>query len=95
MLEVSHAIRLLLIINDLRFDSYKKEKSVASLLMLRSFLLIQCFSSAYGIRTRVPGVRGRYPRPLDESAIVAKKFFLSLCGSWGIRTPGTVTRTAV
>ena len=38
------------------------------------FFLFRLPCSAYGIRTRVPGVRGRYPRPLDESAIGAKRF---------------------
>ena len=32
--------------------------------------MLLSLGSAYGTRTRVPGVRGRYPRPLDESAIV-------------------------
>ncbi len=49
--------------------------------------------SAYGNRTRVSAVRGPRPRPLDESAVVL--LHLNLRGSWGIRTPGTVTRTAV
>ena len=63
-------------------------------------------SSAYGIRTRVPGVRGRYPRPLDESAMRLDNWTIYnwtiddlpidlFGGSWGIRTPGTVTRTSV
>ena len=32
------------------------------------------FGSPYGIRTRVTGVRGRRPRPLDERAIEAHFF---------------------
>ena len=47
--------------------------------------------SAYGNRTRVSAVRGPRPGPLDESAISVE----TKSGSWGIRTPGTVTRTAV
>ena len=47
------------------------------------------FRSATGIRTRVSAVRGPRPRPLDECAVKLPR------GSWGIRTPGTVTRTAV
>ena len=58
-------------------------------------------SSAYGNRTRVSAVRGPRPRPLDESAIRLSKQVVRLVktfqksGSWGIRTPGTVTRTTV
>ena len=52
--------------------------------------------SAYGIRTRVTGVRGQRPRPLDECALDVQRLSLTAWEtSWGrrIRTPATGART--
>ena len=44
------------------------------------------FGSAYGIRTRVPAVRGRRPRPLDECAVQpAARFIAQRFGRLQIR----------
>ena len=45
------------------------------------------FGSAYGIRTRVPCVRGMNPRPLDESAIGKALRLMSFAEAGGFEPP--------
>ena len=43
--------------------------------------------SGYGSRTRVPGVRGRYPRPLDEPTVFALSLRKSGAEGGGFEPP--------